>query len=164
MKKRVRGEYAPRNITIMPEWLDSFEQFYADVGEPPTETSQIDRIDNNLGYWPTNVRWVEAKQNANNRSDNIVISMLGETRTLQEWCDYLGIDRVTVTSRWRTLFSPAKRKNRQIVQLSMQDQVVAEFDSIKSAEAVSGVNRSSIQKCLSGGNKSSGGFKWRYKT
>ena len=38
------------------------------MGRVPTENYQLDRIDNDKGYHPTNCRWVTPKENSNNRS------------------------------------------------------------------------------------------------
>ena len=46
---------------------NDFEKFYEDVGDIPFENAELDRIDNNKGYEPDNVRWVDHKTNSNNR-------------------------------------------------------------------------------------------------
>lgn len=58
--------YGGRGITVCDRWLNSFENFYADVGAKPPNTS-IDRINNDGNYEPTNCKWSTKKEQANNR-------------------------------------------------------------------------------------------------
>ena len=39
------------------EWINSFTAFYAYIGDPPTPKHTIERINNDVGYEPGNVRW-----------------------------------------------------------------------------------------------------------
>lgn len=86
-------DYGGRGITVCPEWADSFERFLADMGARPDQNSSIDRIDNNLGYSPSNCRWATSKQQNNNNRGNRMLTIQGETKSYQQWCDQFGITR-----------------------------------------------------------------------
>ena len=54
--------YGERGITICTEWLEDYEAFRAwALVNGYAENLSIDRIDNNLGYYPDNCRWVSQK-------------------------------------------------------------------------------------------------------
>jgi hypothetical protein len=59
--------YGGRGITVYQEWQDSFETFYQHIGPRPTKLHSLDRINNDLGYAPGNVRWATKVEQANNR-------------------------------------------------------------------------------------------------
>ena len=58
--------YGARGIAVCEEWL-SFENFYADMGDPPPGLT-LERVNNDAGYGPTNCIWAtQSAQNANRR-------------------------------------------------------------------------------------------------
>ena len=58
--------YQDQGVDIYQPWIDSFENFYADMGERP-EGMTLDRIDGTKGYYPDNCRWADLTIQAYNR-------------------------------------------------------------------------------------------------
>jgi hypothetical protein len=59
--------YGGRGISVCSEWAADFEAFFEHVGPRPDEGYELDRIDNDDGYRPGNVRWVTKSENNKNR-------------------------------------------------------------------------------------------------
>lgn len=91
------ANYGGRGITVCGAW-ESFENFLGDMGERP-EGKQLDRVDNNLGYFKENCRWVTAEENSNNRRTNRFIEYKGTRQTLIQWARALGITPYTLTNK-----------------------------------------------------------------
>ena len=112
--------YGGRGVTMHQEWADSFEVFRAAVGEAPTNMT-LDRIDNDKGYEPGNVRWDKRKEQVNNRYTNVVIEWGGKTMTLKQWADHLGWKYGLIASRWKAgkrgadLFAEPKWERNRVV-------------------------------------------------
>jgi hypothetical protein len=61
------ANYGARGITICDRWIESFENFLADMGERPGPGHSLDRIDPNGNYEPGNCRWATSKEQYENR-------------------------------------------------------------------------------------------------
>ncbi len=86
--------YGGRGICVCTEWDRSFTVFLEwsiDNGYERGKKLQIDRIDVNCNYEPSNCRWVTNKINSNNRRNNRRIEYMGINKTISEWIDFLGV-------------------------------------------------------------------------
>ena len=111
--------YLARGIMIDPLWVNSFEQFYTDMGTCPDGMS-IDRIDNNGDYEPSNCRWADSLTQNNNTRKNMFVTYGGATLTYSQWSRRLGGANNLVASRkWRgwsderAVSTPAKRNHHR---------------------------------------------------
>lgn len=63
-----RKSYLEKNITVCDEWKSTFLNFYNwSLQNGFSAELEIDRIDNDAGYSPSNCRWVTHKVNCENR-------------------------------------------------------------------------------------------------
>ena len=94
------NRYGGRGITVCQEWhnIETFEKWTLESGYEPGMT--IDRIDTNGNYEPSNCRWATHKQQANNRRNNVLVTIDGVTKTLAEWADFSGISHSTMNDRY----------------------------------------------------------------
>lgn len=91
--------YGGRGISVCDEWERSFEAFRAYVGKKPDKNSSLDRIDNDRGYEPGNVRWATGSEQLSNTRRNVRIVYEGKSQTLMEWSVELGIPYNTLRQR-----------------------------------------------------------------
>lgn len=106
------NDYGGRGITVCQRWLDSFEAFYADVGERPSVQHTIERKDTNGNYEPGNCVWATRQEQNRNRRDNRKITVDGVTKCAAQWAEEKGINvetlvkRVQVGTSEKDLFDP----------------------------------------------------------
>lgn len=111
-------DYGGRGITVCDEWL-SYPSFLLSVGRRPSAGMTLDRVDNNLGYIPGNVKWSTKKEQARNRRSSRVLTLEGKSATMAEWVEALSINQGTLSSRinrygWtveRALSTPVRGKH-----------------------------------------------------
>jgi hypothetical protein len=110
--------YGGRGIRVCERWSGSFAAFFEDMGPRPTSRHSIDRIDSDGHYEPANCRWATAKEQANNwKTRNRRITYNGETLTVPQWAERLGLTRESLRDRldsgWsieRAVTTPAVRQ------------------------------------------------------
>jgi hypothetical protein len=92
-------KYGGRGIAVCKRWRNSFESFYADMGARPDDDAQIDRINNNGPYSPSNCRWATRSENCSNTRRNHFITYSGKTQTMSQWAREIGITHMTLWKR-----------------------------------------------------------------
>ena len=99
--------YGGRGIKICDEWLKSFIAFrdWA-LSHGYADDLTIDRIDVNGDYCPDNCRWITYKEQGNNRRTCIYVTINGETKSVTEWCEYNGVNRMKAYSRIKKGWKP----------------------------------------------------------
>lgn len=90
--------YGGRGIKVCDRW-NNYQDFLSDMGRRPTPKHQIDRINVNGNYEPSNCRWITQMENANNKRNNTMLTYLGVTDTLPNWARKFEIQQGTLRRR-----------------------------------------------------------------
>lgn len=98
-----------KGITVCDEWADSYDAFkdWA-LSNGHVDGLTIDRIDNNRGYEPDNCRWADLYTQANNKSNNHLLTFDGKTQTMAQWAKETGIKRGIIKDRLKSGWSVEK--------------------------------------------------------
>jgi hypothetical protein len=101
--------YGGRGIAVCSDWHGSLgvRAFAAHMGPRPSRGHSVDRIDNDRGYEPGNVRWATAREQHSNRRDNVRVEHGGRALTLSEWSRESGLPRQLISMRIRAGWVPA---------------------------------------------------------
>ena len=97
--------YGGRGVQICKRWLETFQNFYDDMGDPP-EGMSLDRIDVEGDYEPGNCRWATSEEQANNRANNRVIEFAGKKQTIAQWAREVGMSRAALRHRISAGWTP----------------------------------------------------------
>lgn len=112
--------YSGRGIKVCERWLNSFENFYEDMGKKPSPKHSLDRINNDGDYEPSNCRWATWEEQANNSSNNVKFIIDGEAITRANLCKKYGINysafRHRVAAGWtleRIISTPIRKISKK---------------------------------------------------
>jgi len=90
-----------KGIRVCDRW-HTFENFHADMGEPPTDRHSIDRINNDQGYCLENCKWSTMREQSNNRSSfNVTVSHDGLRLNLSQWAERIDISAKVLYQRYK---------------------------------------------------------------
>lgn len=112
-KNKQYANYGGRGIRVVERWW-IFENFVADMGEPPSHVYSLDRKDNNGNYKPDNCRWAtQTEQNLNKR--------LSRTNT----SGAVGVTWLKSRSKWRAEGEAYGKRYHLYIGDSFEDAVAA---------------------------------------
>ena len=107
--KETKNTYSRFGIVVCDRWKESFINFKDDMYASYLEhvsvygesNTSLDRIDVGGNYELSNCKWSTLKEQANNKSNNVVIEFNGKKMTLSQWADYLGWNYATLANRYK---------------------------------------------------------------
>lgn len=108
--------YGGRGIKVCQEWFDSSSHFIKwALNHGYKEGLQLDRIDVNGDYEPSNCRWVTAKTNSRNRRNTVYLTCSGETKSIAEWCEIYNIEKPRKVYKW------VERNGKQHAEMKLEE-------------------------------------------
>lgn len=168
--------YGGRGISVCDEWqsFEPFNQWAMDNGYADDLT--LDRIDFNGNYEPSNCRWATTKEQANNKRTSRFVTYNGETKTITEWAEKVGISQQAMTERlnspnWsvqEAVTTPAKTRpvkqplfTKKVNQISPDGNIIKTWYSISDASKTLGIHNENISRALSNPKYTAGGYFWQ---
>lgn len=92
--------YGGRGIKVCDSWMNSFQEFYDwAMSHGYRDDLSLDRINNDLGYFPENCRWATAFVQNNNSRHCRILEFNGERHSISQWALLTGIPRHTISNR-----------------------------------------------------------------
>lgn len=113
--------YGGRGIRVCEEWqtFEPFMKWANENGYTPVLT--IERKENDKWYMPSNCEWIPKCDQNKNKRNVVMITHLGETKSMAEWCRILNIPLSRIIARkeygWdlsKALSVPVNPKKRKV--------------------------------------------------
>lgn len=110
--------YGGRGIKVAKRW-HTFENFLADMGERPSDKHELDRINHNGDYKPSNVQWT-----ASNRWQNINRSKPKNTSS-----KFRGVD-LWAGRKWRARINVKNKAARHLGLFNTEIEAARAYDAV----------------------------------
>lgn len=114
--------YGGRGVTFSP-LFDDFAVFLAEVGPKPSPRHTIERIKNERGYEPGNIRWATRTEQNRNKRNNIRLLLNGEPMVLRQAAMAMGLRYLTVYKRRQKGLPPERWFEPHRVTVTLCDQL-----------------------------------------
>ncbi len=115
-------DYGARGITVCARWIESFENFYVDMGPRPSPKHTLGRKDNDKGYYPENCEWQTTKVQSRLKRNNHLLTFQGQTMCITDWALAINLKPKTLAERLRrglstkdALTLPLNRRQQNIL-------------------------------------------------
>lgn len=108
------ARYGGRGIKMCDRWLNGdgvlhgIQCFYADMGDKPSPSHSVERLDVNGDYTPENCVWIPHSDQAKNCRTNRKITAFGKTQNLAEWGRASGLNAMTIQKRLNRGWEPER--------------------------------------------------------
>lgn len=80
-------DYGGRDIVVCDEWHD-FNVFYEwCMSNGFNQNLQLDRMNNSIGYYPDNCKFVTRSENGRNKRNNKILTAFGESKVMAAWAE-----------------------------------------------------------------------------
>lgn len=125
------ANYGGRGIQVCDRW-HTFANFLADMGEAPQGYS-IERRDVHGNYEPANCSWATRKEQNDNTQRTVRLRHNGQTKTLTQWSELLGIPHGTLRARYdkgwpaERILAPSSRFPQRIATIDGVTQTLREW-------------------------------------
>ena len=143
---KVKGyyNYGGRGITVCNEWKNDFVSFYNwSVANGYAEKMQIDRIEVNGNYEPSNCRWVTNKVNCLNKRDTIFVEYNNKKITIEELAIELKKDVKLIYSWYES--GNLERYIKENHEIPYKYLVNGKYYTLKELSKTTGINQRTIR-------------------
>lgn len=106
--------YGGRGICVCDEWLNFITFYIWATRNGYDSVLSIDRVNNNGNYEASNCRWSNRIEQNNNSRHNVCLEYNGQTKTIHQWSDVLGISYANLQRRIKTGWTVEKAFNTPV--------------------------------------------------
>lgn len=101
--------YGALGVTMCDSWINSFINFYNDMGPKPTKKHTLERIEVQGNYKPDNCKWATVREQNNNQRKTKKYKVNGKLYSVGQLATKYNINYFTLWSRINDLKWPIKK-------------------------------------------------------
>jgi hypothetical protein len=94
---------------VCPDWANSFEAFWRDMGATYAHSLSLERVDNDGPYSPQNCCWATAREQARNRRTSVWLDTPKGRMLLEDAAKIYGLRSMTLSARLKRYGWPLEK-------------------------------------------------------